>query len=67
MNYLITIYGSLPEQVGDRLWRKCERVKANLTVLDQKAYIYGDADDKTINMLAVEAGKTGYMVEVERG
>lgn len=67
MNFLITINGQLPEGIADKLWRKVEPTKANLTVLDRHAYIYGDCDDSTINKLAVEAGRTGYYVEVERG
>ena len=67
MNFMITIHGALPEGIADRLWRHVEFARCNLTVLDKNAYIYGDCDDKTINKLAVEAGRTGYYVEVERG
>lgn len=67
MNFFITIYGSLDKDVADKLWTECEPARVNLTVLDQKAYIYGDSDDKTVNILAAAAAKTGFMVEVERG
>ena len=67
MRYIITINGELPDGIAEKLWKKVEPTKGNLTVLDKHAYIYGDSDDRTINRLAVEAGKTGYYVEVERG
>jgi hypothetical protein len=67
MNFIITIYGELPEGIANRLWRQVEWAGVNLTVLDKHAYIYGDCDDRTINQLAVEAGRTGHYVEVERG
>lgn len=67
MKYMITIHGALPDGIADRLWRQVEWAGSNLTVLEKSAYIYGDCDDKTINKLAVEAGRSGYYVEVERG
>lgn len=67
MNFMITIHGPLPDNWANRLWTHVEKANSNLTVLDKSAYIYGNCDDRTINQLAVEAGKTGYLVEVERG
>ena len=67
MNFIITITGELPEGIANRLWTKIKPTGANFTVLDKHAYIYGDCDDATINKLAVEAARTGYLVEVERG
>lgn len=67
MRFIITINGGLPEGIADRLWREVEWTGSNLTVLDKHAYIYGDCDERTINRLAVEAGRIGYYVEIERG
>lgn len=67
MNYAITIHGPIPEGTAKRLWRDVDKAKGNLLVLMEEAFIFGDADDATINKLAYEAGKTGYLVEVERG
>lgn len=67
MKFLITIHGPVPEGLADRIWREIEWAGVNFTVLDRSAYIYGNCDEITINRLAIEAGRTGQFIEVERG
>ncbi len=67
MKFLITIHGPVPEGIADRIWRQIEWAGVNFTVLDKSAFIYGNCEERVINQIAVEAGRTGHFVEVERG
>lgn len=63
MKYWFTIHGSLPEDVSRKLWDKIAPFNANLTVLWDKTYIYGDTDQDTVYQILVEAVGMGYRVE----
>ena len=63
MKYWFTIHGSLPEDVSRTLWDKIAPYNANLTVLWDKTYIYGDTEPEVVYKILVEAVGTGYRVE----
>ena len=68
MDFSITITGTISEEAARRLWHDhIKPVGANIIVLPGESFIFGNNDDETINRLAFEAGKTGCLVEVERG
>ena len=66
MKYWFIIKQPLSEEVAQGLWDKIVPYHANLTVLFDRAYIYGDADEPyTVECIAnilVESG-----LPVERG
>lgn len=64
MKYWFIIYGSLPEEVGRKLWDRVSPYKANLTILFDKSYVYGDADEPyMVEAISREVLKLGYKVE----
>lgn len=64
MKYWFIIYGSLPEEVGRKLWDIVSPYKASLTILFDKTYVYGDADEPYIvEAIFREILKLGYKVE----
>lgn len=65
MKYWFIIKKALPEEVARALWDKLAPYKANFTVLFDRAYVHGDADDHTVQMVAVILAGTG--LPVERG
>lgn len=67
MKYWITIQGSLPEEVAKELWNKISWTNANLTVLFDRAYIYGtNGSDDLVSYLMTEANRVTNCL-VERG
>ena len=65
MKYWFIIKEPLSEEVARDLWDKIAPYRANLTVLYDRAYIYGEADDMDVQMVAVTLANTG--LQVERG
>lgn len=64
MKYWFIIRGSLPEEVARALWDKLVPYRANLTVLFDKTYVYGDADEPyMVEAIAKELAKLDYVVE----
>ena len=63
VKYWFIIKGSVPEEVGRKLWDKLAPLGANLTLLFDKAYVYGDAEQYIIQRIAVILVDTGYPVE----
>lgn len=66
-SFWFTIRGKLDKDVADQLWRDIKEYNVNLTVLDEKAYIYGKKDKKTIAELLEIALRTELRVNVEVG
>lgn len=65
MKYWFIIKQPLSEEVARSLWDRIAPYRANLTVLFDRAYVYGDADDLIVQMVAVELVNSG--LNVERG
>lgn len=63
MQFYITIFGELQKKVADALWLEIKPTGSNFTVLDKKAFIYGDADVRIVNRLVMAASRTGFEVE----
>lgn len=64
MKYWFIIYGSLSEREGRKLWDKVRPYKANLTILFDETYVYGDADEPyMVEEISREILKLGYKVE----
>lgn len=64
MKYWFIIKGSLPEEVARHLWDEIACYNANLTVLFDRAYVYGDADTpKMAENIAKIVVAAGYPVE----
>lgn len=64
MKYWFIIKGSLPEEVARKLWDRICCYKANLTVLFDRTYVYGDADTPwEVEQIVNAVVDTGYPVE----
>ena len=64
MKYWFIIKGALPEEVARVLWDKIVTYRANLTVLFDRAYVYGDSDEPyMVEQIAKAVKETGYPVE----
>ena len=63
MKYWFKIKRSLPESEARKLWDKLAPFGANLTVLFDRVYIYGDAEEYIIQRISVVLVNTGYPVE----
>ena len=65
MKYWFIIKQPLSEEVARELWDKIAPYGANLTLLLDRAYIYGDTTDSAAQMVAVKLAESG--LPVERG
>lgn len=63
MKYWFTIKGSVPEETAQKLWNKIKQYKSNVTVLFDKAYVYGVANSETIKLIEKELNNTGLVFE----
>lgn len=65
-HFLILIDGVPPVEVANKFWVEIARYEVNFLVLDRQCFIYGDADDKTVDILLEKAKRFGYAVNLER-
>ena len=65
-HFLILIDGVPPVEVANKFWVEIARYEVNFLVLDRQCFIYGDADDKIIDILLEKAKRFGYAVNLER-
>ena len=63
MKYWFTIKEALPEETAQNIWKNIVSYKTNMTVLFDKAYVYGDADKATISLIDRYLSKTGFAIE----
>lgn len=63
VKYWFTINDPVSEEEGRKLWDKLAPLGANLTILLDKAYVYGDAEQYIIQRIAVMLVNTGHTVE----
>lgn len=64
MRYWFTIKGPVPEEVARVLWDNISRYNANLTLLPDRLYVYGDTDKPSVlEKIAKAIVATGYPVE----
>lgn len=65
--FIISIDGTPPVEVANKFWVEISRYNVNFMVLEHNCYIYGDADDKTIDILHNKSKSFGFPVVIERG
>lgn len=46
--FWFTIKGTMDKDVSDKLWKNLKGYNVNLTVLEERAYIYGQKSDEVI-------------------
>lgn len=64
MRYWFTIKDSVPEEVARVLWDNISRYNANLTLLPDRLYVYGETDEPSaLEKIAKAIVATGYPAE----
>lgn len=64
MRYWFTIKDTIPEEVARKLWDNISMYNANLTVLPDRVYIYGDTEEPSVlEKIARAIASTGYPAE----
>jgi len=63
MKYWFTIKEALPEDVALKIWNRISNYRVNMTVLFDRAYIYGDATEATAVFIENALLDTGYSIE----
>lgn len=63
--FTISINGVPSIEVANKFWVEISRFDVNFMTLDRNSYIYGYADDGTINILYEKSKKLGFSVILE--
>jgi hypothetical protein len=64
MRYWFTIKDAVPEDVARVLWDNISRYNANLTLLPDRLYVYGETDEPSVlEKIAKAIVATGYPAE----
>lgn len=64
--FIITIYGTPTDEVAKKLWDDIAHFNVNLMILDNRSFIFGEAFDNVIDIIAAKAEHLGLEIETER-
>lgn len=62
MRYWFTINSALSENEARKVWALVSPFKANLTVLFDRAHVYGNGDDSVVSAISSRLSETGFPV-----